>query len=144
MRIMTLLAIITILLPMQVRAQDCECEKQTVQEAIESSVAIASGTIVNSKRRIYNSRDRMEVKQQWKGEPRETLVFQSEGACDFRFKEGREYLVFAHGDPSYGYLKVSVCSPTREVQDVSDKTWKALEASQQVHILPVNPPGEAQ
>ena len=122
-----ILFVIIVFLTGATEAQACRCLKPSLEEAIDNATVIIHGKVVNSNRQALNTRNRLEIIQQWKGDTIQTLTIRGGTNCDFHFKEEEEYVVFAEGDPAYGYLKASVCNYSAPIAKIEDEVWEALK-----------------
>ena len=126
----------------------CMCARLSATDAIERSTAVFSGKVVGFEYRkgIPNEyRDSLEretgekvdyetkvvkiqVEQWWKGNvsrqiflitsSTRTINSGSYGSCDFNFKEGETYLIYANGDDDK--LKTNACMRTRKLAEAKE------------------------
>ena len=105
----------------------CAPAKSAGQE-LERSTAVFSGKVIEIRRhkRDEDTFGKVEVVfrvgRAWKGVERRTVsVYTSSqsSACGYGFKEGRTYLVYAHGNTE-GRLSTSICSRTRRLKDAGE------------------------
>ena len=113
----------------------CSCvEPLPPLEAMESASAVFVGKVVSHG--LYeNDRDatwvtQFEVTTVWKGPPYETFyIQQSDGStCEYGFREGEEYLVYADGG-WWGTWGTSICSRTTRLTRAQEDL-EALGAGQ--------------
>ena len=100
----------------------CDCPYPTVTQERRTAKAIFSGKVT----RIAETTDSkyiqitFKLEQSWKGaRTREKSLFQENVLtdCDFVFKVGEEYLVYAHGDSEK--LSTNVCTRTKRLADAA-------------------------
>lgn len=107
----------------------CTCAPpMSAARELERATAVFSGKIVEIRKHkqaehIFAKVEVVfQVEKVWKGvEGRTVSVFTSSqsSACGYGFKEGRTYLVYAHGNAE-GKLSTSICSRTRRLKDASE------------------------
>lgn len=107
------------------QAHACSCAQvPSVQTGVEQSAAVFSGKVLEIKEPSFSvmrsSADPVrvvfEVKESWKGISETQAAIStamSSASCGYEFSAGKEYLVFANGEP--GKLNVSLCSSTKEL-----------------------------
>lgn len=126
----------------------CLCANLSAEEAIKKSTAVFSGKVVGFEYRkgIPNEfRDsqaretgekvdyetkvvKIQVEQWWKGNiPKEVIMITNNtrtetsgsfGGCDFNFKEGETYLIYATSDDTG--LRTNACTRTRKIADAEE------------------------
>lgn len=98
-------------------------ERQHVEEQLGRAVAVFAGTVT----RVDGVTARLDVETIWKGDldeqvvmplhdgpqPDGTLAFSS---CDYVFRAGRRYLVFAYSDPR-GRMRAYSCTYTADLTE---------------------------
>ena len=104
----------------------CTCAPaRSAAQELERATAVFSGEVIEIRRHrqaadIFAGVEVMfRVERVWKGvESRTVSVFtaQSSATCGYSFREGRTYLVYAHGNAE-GRLSASICSRTRRLRD---------------------------
>lgn len=104
----------------------CSCAPpQSASQELKRATAVFSGRVVEIKRHRQSSdlfatvEVVFEVRKAWKGVNHQRVsVFTSSqsAACGYGFKEGRTYLVYAHGDEAEK-LMTGLCSRTRRLKD---------------------------
>jgi hypothetical protein len=107
----------------------CTCAPpQSATQELKRATAVFSGKVLEAKRHkqsadLFASVEVVfEVEKVWKGVDEKTVsIFTSSqsSACGYRFKEGRTYLVYAHGIAE-GRLATSICSRTRRLKDARE------------------------
>jgi hypothetical protein len=107
----------------------CTCvPAKSAAREFERATAVFSGKVVEVRRHkqaedIFAGVEAVfRVEKVWKGVERRTVsVFTSSqsSACGYGFKEGRTYLVYAHGGAE-GRLSTSICSRTRRLKDAGE------------------------
>lgn len=112
-------------------ANACSCaESPAVHEELDRSDAVFSGKVlsVKEKKQISGYRSKsvlFEVDRTWKG-PETTQIMIATGLgggdCGYDFKEGREYLIYAHESNMYGAKSLAsiICSRTSELNDAQE------------------------
>lgn len=126
----------------------CMCGNLSAKDAIRKSTAVFSGKVVgfeyrkdipneymdslerkNGEKVDYETKVvKIQVGQWWKGNiSREVFLITNSvktaysvsfGGCDFNFKEGETYLIYANGDK--GELKTNACMRTRKLAKVKE------------------------
>jgi hypothetical protein len=107
----------------------CTCvPPQSASQELKRATAVFSGKVVEIKRHkqpsnLFGTVEVIfEVKKVWKGvdETRVSVFTSSQSsACGYGFKEGRTYLVYAHGSAEER-LATSICSRTRRLKDARE------------------------
>jgi len=107
----------------------CTCAPpQNATQELKLATAVFSGKVLEVKRHkqsadlFANVEVVFEVEKVWKGVDEKTVtIFTSSqsSACGYRFKEGRTYLVYAHGIAE-GRLATSICSRTTSLKDARE------------------------
>jgi hypothetical protein len=102
-------------------AYACSCMvPRPVERELADSSAVFSGEVIDVEKRPQVSTVTFRVSKLWKGKQQETRTVStpsSDAACGYPFKEGREYLVYAHGKEES--LKDNVCGRTKLLSEAS-------------------------
>src|SRR5438093_850503 len=103
------LVVITILIAqIEKTATSCECMLQSAEEGIRDAKIIFEGVVIDvSKRKgmnglIEGDMTTIQVNRRWHGigaQQQTVKILSSESGCDYRFRKGTDYLIFARGDP---------------------------------------------
>ena len=140
------LLIITFLLLNSDISFACTCAgPQPVAQSLAQATAVFSGKVVEIKRVKRESKPGREidwlnvevvfaVNTVWKGiDHRVISVFTSSQstACGYGFKDGRTYLVYAHGETQEN-LSTSICTRTKRLKDARGEL-KELGAGKSMH-----------
>jgi hypothetical protein len=100
-------------------ASACSCVPPPPPEReLDRSSAVFSGEVIDIEKGPQVSNVTFRVFKVWKGPERETLEVSTarEGSsCDYRFSEGREYLVYADGKK----MEVGSCGRTTPLSEAS-------------------------
>lgn len=128
------LLIVTFLLLNTDTSFACTCVgSQPVTQSLAQAMAVFSGKVVEIKRVKRESKPGQQINLRnvevvfavntlWKGANQKVIsVFTSSQstACGYGFKEGRTYLVYAHGD-AHEKLSTSICTRTRRLKDARE------------------------
>jgi hypothetical protein len=107
----------------------CTCAPpQSASQELQRATAVFSGKVVEIKKHKQSSdlfagvEVVFAVEKVWKGvdEARVSVFTSSQSsACGYGFKEGRTYLVYAHGNADRR-LATSICSRTRRLKDARE------------------------
>lgn len=114
----------------------CSCaESPSVEEELERSNAVFSGKVISvrEKRSLNGNVSKLvlfEVTNTWKGVEQSQIMITTglgDGDCGIDFKEGEEYLVYAHESTMYGAKSL--------VSGICDRTNKLSAAKNDLAIL---------
>lgn len=93
----------------------CSCaEPRPVSEVYQGSDAVFVGRAVDVRPEGRSTAVQFKVDMAWKGVPDDTVVLRTADSgvsCGYPFEEGRDYLVYASGDP--GHLETGLCGRTQ-------------------------------
>ncbi|MFZ3591136.1 hypothetical protein ACOI1C_18275 [Bacillus sp. DJP31] len=114
-------------------AYACSCiEPGAVEVELERSDAVFTGKAIEIKEQKQLgggtiNKILFELIATWKGESKSQIVIttgQGHGDCGYDFRQGEEYLVYAHRSSMYGYnntgLTTIVCDRTNELSEAED------------------------
>ncbi|MEM3160902.1 MAG: hypothetical protein QXJ74_08985 [Nitrososphaera sp.] len=100
------------------KAFACSCAELSLpSKAYEESDAVFAGTAENIVHETGAYRVHFAVERAWKGITETPLLVttpDNDGLCGYRFQEGVEYLVYAHGKDS---ISTGICTRTQPVAD---------------------------
>lgn len=107
-------------------AFSCSCSgPQPPNEAYSNSVAVFIGKVVSITSGDYARTVQFDAEMAWKGVSENQVVLTTGGSgasCGYDFEEGREYLVYAYGNPES--LEAGLCGRTRPVLEAyTDLTY---------------------
>jgi hypothetical protein len=107
---------------------------ETAEIALKESTAVFSGEVIDLEEHDTGSVVTLQASEVWKGPQRDTFEVTTSIMCDYPFKEGKEYLVYAgqgYGKPS---MSVSLCGDTQPISEPED--LEAIRLADTSGILP--------
>mgnify|MGYP003392938593 CR=1 FL=1 len=129
--VLILLAVfsLSVFVPVQtVHACSCILPRAPAEE-FEDSTAVFSGKVISIENEDFGYKANFEVDRIWKGLSGSTVVISTardSAACGFGFEEGKEYIVYAHGEGEA--LSTNLCSRTHLLTE-NDSDVEALGES---------------
>jgi hypothetical protein len=98
------------------KAFACSCATPSPSKEFELSDAVFAGTVASIQQDNYFNSVHFDAERAWKGISDNTVTVTTASmgdSCGYDFEQGKEYLVYAYGEP----LKTSLCSRTQPVAD---------------------------
>ncbi len=97
-------------------ASACDCAAPpAADKALEGAAAVFLGKATEVKVKDGFRITTFRIKRTWKGTQGQTVVVKTTehgSECGYLFKEGEQYLVYCHRDPSQKELLTDICSRT--------------------------------
>lgn len=105
----------------------CECRSRgDFEQEFNSSKAVFVGEVVEIDKSKPDAIVTFKVEKKWKGSKNETVVVRTNNqgkACEYIFKQGEKYLVYAYDD----VLRTSICTRTKELKSATENLRKLAE-----------------
>jgi hypothetical protein len=93
---------------------------ETAESALKESTAVFSGEVINIEEHVAGSVVTLQASEVWKGPQRDAFEVTTDIMCEYPFKEGQEYLVYAGQGLGKQSMSVSLCGDTNLISEPED------------------------